>query len=533
MSVSTDRSTTVEVEKEVQDDVQHGAVEEPQAAQHDIGSDLEKHLSRRSTRKQQLAPEIYPLTDLENNLVGWDSQQDLSNPRNFPESKKWLTLGLVAAITFLSPLASTMLAPGISYASREFNNTSAIVASFAVSVFVLGFSIGPLFLSPLSEIYGRRIVLNCANVVFCAFNLGCALAPNMPALIVMRFLAGTGGSACLTIGSGVISDLFPVEQRGTAMALYSLGILFGPVLGPICGGFIAQRADWRWDFYVLFIAGCMLTAALMILFRETNAPVILDRKVVRMRKELSRPELENILTHAKEATSKSRGSLLLQGMIRPLKLLFRSPIVFLLSIYISFVFGLLLLLFTTVTQVYVQTYEWDIELCGLAFLGIGVGFFFGIVFVARTSDATIIKLTKNNNGVYEPEMRLPTCVFFGFLIPISFFWYGWSTNQKAHWIVPIIGLLPFGFGMMGVFTPIQTYLVDSFPQYAASAIAGMTSIRCLFGAVLPLAGPSMYKSLGLGWGNSLLGFVAVAMIPFPAIIYKYGGVIRKKWPVKL
>jgi hypothetical protein len=87
--------------------------------------------------------------------------------------------------------------------------------------------------------------------------------------------------------------------------------------------------------------------------------------------------------------------------------------------------------------------------------------------------------------------------------------------------------------MMGIFAPIQTYLVDSFPQYAASAIAGMTCIRCVFGAVLPLAGPSMYKSLGLGWGNSLLGFVAIAMIPFPALIYKYGKTIREKYPVKV
>lgn len=81
--------------------------------------------------------------------------------------------------------------------------------------------------------------------------------------------------------------------------------------------------------------------------------------------------------------------------------------------------------------------------------------------------------------------------------------------------------------------PIQTYIVDSFPQYAASAMAGMTCVRMLFGAVLPLAGPSMYRSLGLGWGNSLLGFVAVGMIPVPALIFKYGTTMRKKWPVKL
>jgi hypothetical protein len=86
---------------------------------------------------------------------------------------------------------------------------------------------------------------------------------------------------------------------------------------------------------------------------------------------------------------------------------------------------------------------------------------------------------------------------------------------------------------MGIFAPVQIYLFDSFPQYAASALATLTFLRCLFGSVLPLAGPSMYDSLGLGWGNSLLGFVAVAMIPCPALIYKYGGHIRKKWTVNL
>jgi hypothetical protein len=111
--------------------------------------------------------------------------------------------------------------------------------------------------------------------------------------------------------------------------------------------------------------------------------------------------------------------------------------------------------------------------------------------------------------------------------------YGWTADKHVHWIVPIIGFLPFGFGMMGILAPIQTYLIDTFPLYAASAVAGMTTIRSVFGALLPLAGPEMFDSLGLGWGNSLLGFIATAMIPFPVLIYKYGGYIRKRWPVNL
>ncbi|KAF2691191.1 MFS general substrate transporter [Lentithecium fluviatile CBS 122367] len=512
-------------------DAEEASGKQPEETEDPIGSDLEKHLTRKSTRKQHLEQETYPETDLDNNLVGWDSQNDPANPRNFRQNKKWFILGLISAITFLCPLTSSIFAPGIPFVNKDFGNTSQMLGAFSISVFVLGFSVGPLFLSPLSEIYGRRIVLNVSNVVFCAFNLGCALAPNLGALIAMRFFAGLGGSACLTIGSGVISDLFLTEERGKAMAMYSLGILFGPVLGPICGGFIAQRANWRWDFWVAFIAGCILTVAIIFLNRETNHVVLLNWKTARLRKDLSRPDLQNILTYTKDVSALSRRNILKQGIIRPMKLLFTSPIVFLLALYVSFGFGLLFLLFTTITQVYIETYGWAPEMCGLAYLGIGIGFFLAVIFVARTSDATIVRLAKKNNGIYEPEMRLPTCVFFGFLIPVSFFWYGWCAYYRTHWILPIIGLLPFGLGMMGVFVPIQSYLVDCFPQYAASAIAGVTSIRCLFGAVLPLAGPSMYRTLGLGWGNSLLGFVAIGMIPFPALIYKYGGTIRRKWPV--
>jgi MFS family permease len=200
-------------------------MQEPQQAENEIGADLEKHLSRKSTRKDQLAPEKYPLTDLDNNLVGWDAQDDPTNPRNFPDRRKWTILAMVAAITFLSPLASSIFAPGIPFVNADFNNTSQLLGSFAVSVYVLGFAVGPLILSPLSEIYGRRIVLNVCNVFFCAFTLGCALAPNLGGLIAMRFLAGFAGSACLTLGTGVIADLFVPAQRGKAVAMYSMGIL--------------------------------------------------------------------------------------------------------------------------------------------------------------------------------------------------------------------------------------------------------------------------------------------------------------------
>jgi hypothetical protein len=71
------------------------------------------------------------------------------------------------------------------------------------------------------------------------------------------------------------------------------------------------------------------------------------------------------------------------------------------------------------------------------------------------------------------------------------------------------------------------YLVDAYTVYAASVTASSTILRCLFGALLPLAGNAMFSSLGVGWGNSVLGFIAVAFIPAPFVLYLYGQRIRE------
>ncbi|KAJ9656227.1 hypothetical protein H2198_005078 [Neophaeococcomyces mojaviensis] len=214
-------------------------------------------------------------------------------------------------------------------------------------------------------------------------------------------------------------------------------------------------------------------------------------------------------------------------------MLFKSPIVFLLAAYMSIVYGLLYLLFTTITSVFEGQYGFSSQITGLAYLGIDIGFLTGLAVVGLTSDKIVIHLTRKNGGKFENEMRLPAMVFHACFIPISFFWYGWSADKKAHWIVPIVGMVSFSFGTIGIFLPIQTYLIDCFTIYAASAVAALTASRSLVGVLLPLAGGPMYKSLGLGWGNSILGFIALACIPIPVFFSKYGKKTRERYPLKL
>jgi MFS family permease len=131
---------------------------------------------------------------------------------------------------------------------------------------------------------------------------------------------------------------------------------------------------------------------------------------------------------------------------------------------------------------------------GLAYIGLGLGFILGVVAIGSTSDRVMTKHTKLNDNVAVPEVRLKICVYFSFLIPISFLWYGWSADKHVFWLAPITGLVCFGLGMIGIFLPVQTYMIDAFPEYAASSTAALASSRNVVGTFLPLAGPYLCKS---------------------------------------
>lgn len=260
--------------------------------------------------------------------------------------------------------------------------------------------------------------------------------------------------------------------------------------------------------------------------QETNPRILIQRKVKRLKSELGRSDLRSCYETA-ESEKKSHSRTLLDGLVRPTKMLFMSPLVFSISLYIAFTYGTLYLLFTTIPVVFQQTYDWSLGITGLVYVCLGVGNMAGWAVVTARSDRGVVRRTKANNGVFEPEMRLPISIYFSFFLPITFFWYGWSTYYVTHWIVPVLGLFPFAFGIIGLYLPLMTYLVDCYPMYAASAVAANTVLRSLAGMLLPLAGPAMYENLGLGWGNSLLGFLCVIMIPVPMLIHRFGSKLRK------
>ena len=152
------------------------------------------------------------------------------------------------------PLASSIFAPGIPEVMQDFGSNNINLASFVVSVYVLGYAFGPLIIAPMSELYGRLKVYHVCNVLFVIFSVACAVSSSLNMLIGFRFLAGIVGVCPLTIGGGSIADMIIQERRGRVMAIWALGPLMGPTIGPVVGGFVSHSIGWRWTFWIVSIA---------------------------------------------------------------------------------------------------------------------------------------------------------------------------------------------------------------------------------------------------------------------------------------
>lgn len=461
----------------------------------------------------------------DSNLVTWGGPDDPANPKNWTKRKRWLATITVSLFTFISPVSSSMVAPALSQVQRDLHMSSTFEANLALSVFILGFALGPLALGPASELFGRRIVLQLSMLFYIAFNLGCAFAQNSAELIAFRFLSGLGGSAPLGIGGGVLADLWLPTERGRAMALYSLAPLLGPAIGPIAGAWVAELSTWRWVFWSTTIVAVFVQILGWFFLQETYAAEILAQK---KRKLIKLTGNKNLRTEF-DNPSRSFVNHLGVALKRPFILLFTQPIVQVLALYIAYVYGVLYLVLASFPRVWHEQYNESTGIGGLNYISLGLGFLIGTQIAAKFADRIYKKLKAKNNDIGRSEFRVPLMFPGAAMVPIGLLIYGWSAQFKTHWIVPNIGTAIFAAGNQLVFQNCQTYLVDAYTRYAASAIAATAVFRSLGGFAFPLFADAMYDALGYGWGNTTLAFVGIAVgVPSPFILWWFGEALRKK-----
>ncbi|KAF4183703.1 hypothetical protein CNMCM7927_008920 [Aspergillus lentulus] len=461
-------------------------------------------------------------TDENPYVVTW-IPDDPRNPMNFTEARKWSYTILVAIATLAVTLVSSAYTGGVEEIQQEFGIGSE-VATLGVSLFVLGFAIGPLLWAPLSELFGRQILFIGTYALLTAFNAGMCGSKNAWTLIVLRFLAGSFGSSPLTNAGGVIADMFPAKQRGMAMTLFASAPFLGPVIGPIIGGFLGMTEGWKWvmGFLAIFSGAVWIIGSLFL--PETYAPVLLRRRAEKLSRITGKVYRSKTDIEQGDISFKASFQLALS---RPWILLFREPIVFLLSLYMAIVYGTLYMMFGAFPIVYQEGRGWNQGVGGLAFLGVMIGMLIAVVY-SMVDNKRFVRVEEENGGFAPPEARLHPCLPASVAIPVGLFWFAWTNYPSIHWMASIAAGVPFGFGMVLVFLGIMNYLIDAYTIFAASVLAANAVLRSLFGASFPLFTTYMYHNLGIHWASSIPAFLALACVPFPFLFYKFGPTIRKR-----
>ena len=213
---------------------------------------------------------------------------------------------------------------------------------------------------------------------------------------------------------------------------------------------------WRWTFWLLSILGGVAGATALVVMRETHPKVILERKAANLRATTGDLKLRSRLA---SGTPLSPGQVLLQILIRPLMLLFGSPILLVISLYVALVFGVMYLLFTTFPSVFEGQYGFSTSVSGLVYLGLGVALVASmLLFYVLNERVQAAQMKADGVQQVRPEYRLLLMIWFSPFVGVGLIIYGWTAYYKVHWIVPIIGTVFMGFGAFFVIVGLSQYL---------------------------------------------------------------------------
>lgn len=456
--------------------------------------------------------------------VDFEGADDPEHPQNWRLSTKLFNSILVCSGTLIVSLTSAIFAPGINEASKTFG-VGTVVGTLGTTLYVLGFASGPLIWAPASELRGRKWPLTIGMLGGGIFTIASAVAKNIQTLVICRFFAGMFGASQLTVVPGVLADLYDNTTRGAAISLYALTVFVGPFMAPFVGGFIASSyLGWRWTLYIPAIFSLANGLLSVFFLNETYPACILVAKAAAIRKESQNPNIR--ARH--EDVEVSIADLVEKYFTRPLTLLFTEPIILVVSVYMSFIYGLVYALLEAYPYVFEHVYGMTPAFAGLMFVGLIIGVVLACAFILFGQLAYAKKLAENK-GVPVPEWRLAPTLLGAPIFTIGLFWFGWTGfTPQIHWAVPAVAGIFIGFGVLCIFLPCFNYIVDAYLPIAASAVAANIILRSAVAAGFPLFSRQMFQNMGIQWAGTLLGCLAAIMIPIPIIFRTYGPWLRAK-----
>ncbi|OJJ53730.1 hypothetical protein ASPSYDRAFT_211502 [Aspergillus sydowii CBS 593.65] len=456
-------------------------------------------------------------------LVDWYGPDDPDNPHNWPFAVKLLVYITVNWLTFIVYMSATVF----SMAEDDFQaalGTTRTTTALGLALYVLGYAIGPLIWSPLSEIpsVGRNPPYLVSTACFLLISIGTALANSVPAFLVLRFLQGFFGSPSLGTGGASLADVTGPRNLPYAMCIWGLCAVAGPAIAPIISGFSVPVKGWQWSMWEIVWAAAPCCIMLVFL-PETSSLAILHQRARRLRKRTGNDNFHTVAETRQKASSPLH--IAYNALVVPWEINALDPAILFTTIYLGLVYAIFYSFFESLPLVYLGIHHMSLSQLGLIFLACLIGALVTLPFYL-----TFIHSVLNRSSAHppEPETRLIPALFGSVLIPAGLFIFAWTARDSTSWPVPTAGLLIEMAGTTLVIQCTLSYLSVAYPRYSASIFAMNDLARAglAFGAIL-WSGP-LYDGLGIAWATTLLACLTVGCTVGMFVLYWFGGTLRKR-----
>ncbi|KAK7734364.1 hypothetical protein SLS57_000058 [Botryosphaeria dothidea] len=448
-------------------------------------------------------------------------QNDQHHPVHWPAWKKWTITTVYCLLQIFVALTSTSYVSAETAVQEQFGGSTQVV-TLGQSMFIVGTAVGPAFLGPLSDIGGRKWVYVISILVYALFNIGTALARNLPMLIIFQFLCGAAGSTALSNVAGTIADMFAdADNAAQPMGLFVASANAGPSLGSPVGEWIAflnPNMGWRWIFWINVIIGGAFSAA-MCFVPETLPRVVIAQAVKKA--EAADPD-EIAVAQTKVNVMQEIRFVFTMA----LKIMVTEPIVTFLAIYNGFAYGLLFLYLDGVFDVFVVNNGLSYIGADLTYLNFVVGV--TVMFIFLPVQTYFYKRDRERRGAGRPEARFLTSLVTVWGFPISLFWFAFTSDGNTSFWSPVVAGGVLGFSDTLLYLGMLNYITDSYPNVAASAIAAFLIPSFTIAAAFAHIGLIMFENLGTTWAMACLAFISLGIVALVYLLYFFGPWLRRK-----
>ncbi|EEU35913.1 uncharacterized protein NECHADRAFT_35082 [Fusarium vanettenii 77-13-4] len=414
---------------------------------------------------------------------------------------------------FAVSFASGIFGPAAVILAEEFTASETLV-QLGVSLFVAGFAAGPLVWGPIAEVVGMKRPLIVGTLGCALFHIPFGLAKNLSTILVSRFLAGAFGSSVLALGSGLVVKPYTAIPRGIALACCATSINFGAVLAPIVASYVLDKRDWRFlAWIVLVLVACMVPALFFLKEEQASKSAA---TAVGLNGEGS--------NHS--STKKPRMRCIDFARIyltKPIVLFCKEPILIIMTVHLTFVYGLLYMSFQLFPLAYKER-GWADTTSTLPLLAVAIGLLASLVAVAAFMTTWFKQQWQRDDGVTNPEHCLPPMMAGAVILPPALLWFGWS--MRTSWVCQALASAFIGLGLQLIFISGILYLVDVYKVRIVPAMSIHVTVRSIFAASFPLWTKGMYDSLGIEWTASVLAGFSLVLAPFPFLFFMHGTRIR-------